>query len=101
MTTVRGGGGLVGIGTVTAGLVLTGVMLVASAARISLPNNPMNRTIKGAKIWCRNGFLFHSVDKASALERVRFADVSMSTFHDLFFTLMLLGVYQKRASAPR
>jgi hypothetical protein len=83
MMEVGGEGGLVGIGTVVAGLVLVGVMLVASAASISLPNNPMNRTIRGAKMCCRNGFLFHSVDKASALERVRFADVSMSTFHDL------------------
>jgi|Laugresu1bdmlbdd_1035124.scaffolds.fasta_scaffold127834_1 hypothetical protein len=58
MTTVLGGGGLVGIGAMVAGLVLV-VMLVESEARTSIPNNPMNRTIRGAKMCCRNGFLFH------------------------------------------
>jgi hypothetical protein len=65
MTTVLGGGGLVGIGAIVAGLVLV-VTLVESEARTSLPNNPMNRTNRGAMMYWRNGFLFHSVDKASA-----------------------------------
>lgn len=55
MTTVFGGDGLVGMGAVVAGLVLV-VTLVASAERTSLPNNPMNRTNRGAKMCCRNGF---------------------------------------------